>query len=45
MNALTAAYQKQPGYASLRDAANDLVKRNLTDAAEVTRVLGASTPP
>jgi type II secretory ATPase GspE/PulE/Tfp pilus assembly ATPase PilB-like protein len=45
VDALTRAYQNQPGYASLRDAANDLVKRNLTDAAEVTRVLGASTPP
>jgi general secretion pathway protein E len=44
IDALTCIYNKQPGYASLRDAANDLVKRNLTDTAEVTRVLGASIP-
>jgi hypothetical protein len=45
VDAFTRAYQKQPGYTSLRDAAEDLVKRGLTDKPEVTRVLGASTPP
>ena len=37
---LAQAYATQPGYASLRESARDLVARNLSDDAEVVRVLG-----
>lgn len=37
---LRAAYDTQPGYLSLRQAADALVARGITDAAEVRRVLG-----
>jgi type II secretory ATPase GspE/PulE/Tfp pilus assembly ATPase PilB-like protein len=37
---LGRAYAKQPNYASLRDGAQELVARKLSDAAEVVRVLG-----
>jgi general secretion pathway protein E len=34
----------QPGYRSLRQSADDLVTQNLTDAAEIDRVLGNASP-
>ena len=37
---LTAAYRDQPDYESLRDSAKRLVAGNLSDDAEVVRVLG-----
>lgn len=39
--ALQTLFQKQPGFVSLRESAERLVAAGLTDAAEVTRVLGA----
>ena len=41
-DALAATYCKQPAYQSLRDSAERLIESGLTDATEVTRVLGAS---
>lgn len=41
-NTLRTIYQKQPGYASMRSIADALVSRDLTDRAEVQRVLGGS---
>ena len=40
---LRAVYERQPGYQSLRQAAQALVSQGLTDATEVQRVLGASS--
>ncbi len=39
-DSLARAYASQPGYASLRRSAEDLVAANLSDAAEVVRVFG-----
>jgi type II secretory ATPase GspE/PulE/Tfp pilus assembly ATPase PilB-like protein len=38
--ALAAAFARQPGFASFRQTAESLVAANITDAAEIQRVLG-----
>jgi general secretion pathway protein E len=42
--ALQAIFQTQDGFTSLRSSAEILISQNLTDAAEIERVLGPVTP-
>jgi general secretion pathway protein E len=42
---IQALFRSRPGYQDLRQAADDLVARGLTDAQEVQRVLGVAAAP
>jgi type II secretory ATPase GspE/PulE/Tfp pilus assembly ATPase PilB-like protein len=39
---LRAIYEKQPGYASMRQIGDELAERGITDPPEVARVLGGA---
>ena len=43
--ALQQTYEKQPGFQALRDSANDLIARGLSDNAEIQRALGNEKIP
>jgi hypothetical protein len=41
-DSLRSLFNQQPDHLSLRDSADALLRQNLTDSAEISRVLGPS---